>query len=156
MTHTHHHGNHRREEAAERREEEAERRAELRKRFQERLAQGGYDGLIDGPVQTVIEEAAAIQGIDQELGAVRFALAKVLNDVEDANQLASSVARLAACTAQLLRVVRPTARESEGELIATLNQMMVDLEKEARAARAAGRPAPSIVAPKKPYLTRFK
>ena len=139
-----------------RREEEAERRAEQRQRFQERLAEGGYRALLDPPVQLVIEEAAAIQGIAQELGAVRFALAKVVSEVQDPNQLASSVARLAACAAQLLRVVRPTAKEADEELIATLNQIMVDLEKEARAARAAGRPAPSIMAPKKPYLTRFK
>ena len=149
MAHTHHHGNHRREEAE-------ERRTEQRERFQENLARGKYSELLDRSIQSVIEEAAAIQGIEQELGAVRFALAKVVSEVEDPNQLATSVARLAACTAQLLRVVRPTAKEADEELIATLNQIMVDLEKEARAARAAGRPAPSIVAPKKPYLTRFK
>lgn len=149
MARTHHHGNHHRDDKAERREEQ-------RERFQECLERGRYSGLYDPSVQSIIKEAAAIQGIHQELGAVRVALAKVLNEVEDANQLASSVARLATCTAQLLRVVRPTTQEADDEMIATLNQIMVDLEKEARAARAAGRPAPSIMAPKKPYLTRFK
>lgn len=148
MAHTYHHGNHH--------DEEADRSRKQRERFQERLKRAEYGALYDPPVKTVIEEAAAIPGIDQELGAVRFALAKVLNDVEDAIQLAGTVARLAACTAQLLRVVRPTVRESDEQLISTLNQIMVDLEKEARAARAAGRPAPSVAVPKKPYLTRFK
>jgi len=149
MAHVQHDGN-------QRREEELERLAEQRAHFEERLARSGYNGLYDPTVKSVIEQAAAIQGIDQELGAVRFALGKVVNDVQDANQLASSVARLATCTAQLLRVVRPTVKEPGDELLATLNQIMVDLGKEARAARAAGRPAPSIVAPKKPYTTRFK
>lgn len=131
-------------------------RAEQREVFQERVARGVYKELYDPPVRMLIEEGAALQGVEEELGAIRFALARLMNEEEDPSKLATGVARLASATVQLLRVVRPAANQSDDPVLESVNQILIDLEKEARAAREAVRPAPDIAAPKKPYLTRFK
>ena len=115
-----------------------------RARFQERVIRGDYQSLYDAPMRLLIEQGSAIQGIEEELGAVRFALAKLMNEEEDPNKLATGVARLASATVQLLKIVKPAASEASDPAVETINRILIELEKEARAARDAGLPTPTI------------
>jgi hypothetical protein len=122
---------------------------EQRKLFRERVARGDYDQLYD-PSLRMLMKNGAIKGIEEELGAIRYALAKLLSEEQDASKLATGVARLASAAERLIRVVKPNAEESGDAVITAINQILIDLEKEARAARLAGRPTPRIDAPRKP------
>lgn len=112
--------------------------------FQQRVRHGEYQSLYDASIRVLIEQGAAIEGIEQELGAVRFALAKLMAEEEDAGKLAIGVARLASATVQLLKVIKPAATDSDEPAIASLNRILIDLERDARAARESGRPTPTI------------
>jgi hypothetical protein len=128
---------------------------EQRKLFRERVARGDYNQLYDPAMRLLMKDGAAIKGIDEELGAVRYALAKLVNEEEDAGKLAAGVARLASAAERLLRVVKPNADESSDNVITAINQILIDLERDARAARQAGRPAPSIATLRKPDPKRY-
>lgn len=111
--------------------------AEQRERFRERVAQGRYDALLDTPVRNVLREGAAIRGVDEELGAIRFALAKLLAEELDANKLAAGVARLTSAAVQAMKMGQAIGDETDESLADLLNQILIDLEKESQVARAA-------------------
>jgi hypothetical protein len=108
-----------------------------RERFRERVEQGRYDGLLDSSVRKVLREGAAIRGVDEELGAIRFALAKLLAEEPDASKLASGVARLTSAAVQAMKLGQSIGDETDRSLADLLNQILIDLEKESQVARAA-------------------
>ena len=110
---------------------------ELRECFHERVAQGRYDELLDRPMRDVLREGAAIRGVDEELGAIRFALAKLLAEELDASKLASGVARLTSAAVQAMKMGQSISDETDESLADLLNQILIDLEKESQVARAA-------------------
>lgn len=136
------------------RQDELELRAKQRELFRERLQRGDYDGLYERSLRSIMEKGAAVHGIGEELGAVRYALARLVNEEEDPNRLAAGVARLATATVQLLRVVRPTIDQADDAIIESINQVLIRLERDARRARAEGRPTPRIAPQEKSYLQR--
>ena len=110
---------------------------EQRERFRERVELGRYDDLLDLPVRKVLREGAAIRGIDEELGAIRFALAKLLAEELDASKLAAGVARLTSAAVQAMKLGQAMGDATDESLADLLNQILIDLEKESHVARAA-------------------
>ena len=111
--------------------------AEHRERFRERVKQGRYDELLDEPVRMVLRDGAAIRGVDEELGAIRFALAKLLAEELDASKLAAGVARLTTAAVQAMKMGQTIGDEVDASLADLLNEILIDLEKESQVARAA-------------------
>ncbi len=85
----------------------------------------------------VLREGAAIRGLDEELGAIRFALAKLLAEELDASKLAAGVARLTSAAVQAMKMEQAIGDETDESLADLLNQILIDLEKESQVARAA-------------------
>ncbi len=110
---------------------------ELRACFQDRVASGRYDALVHTPLRMVLREGAAIYGVAEELGAIRFALAKLLVEEQDASKLAAGVARLTSAAVQAMKLGQSISDETDESLADLLNQILIDLEKESQVARAA-------------------
>lgn len=110
---------------------------EFRERFRARVGQGRYDELLDEPLQSILRAGAAVRGLEEELGAIRFALAKLLAEEQDAGKLAAGVARLTSAAVQATRLGQSIAQDDDASLADQLNQIFIDLEKESRVARAA-------------------
>lgn len=112
-------------------------RLELREQFRERVRQGDYDALLDAPLRNLLRDGAAIRGVEEELGAIRFALAKLLAEELDASKLAAGVARLTSAAVQAMKMDQAIGDETDESLADLLNEILIDLEKESRVARAA-------------------
>ena len=110
---------------------------ELRAQFRERIRQGNYDALLDPSVRMLLREGAAIRGMDEELGAIRFALAKLLAEELDASKLAAGVARLTSAAVQAMKMGQALGDETDESLADLLNEILIDLEKESQVVRAA-------------------
>lgn len=100
----------------------------LRERFRTRIAAGRYDDLFDVPVRNVLREGAAIRGLDEELGAIRFALAKLLAEELDASKLAMGVARLTSAAVQTMKLDQSMGDSADRSLADVLNEILIDLE----------------------------
>ena len=111
--------------------------AEQRELFRKRVELGRYEDLLDLPVRKVLREGAAIRGVDEELGAIRFALAKLLAEEQDASKLAAGVARLTSSAVQAMKLGQAMGDATDESLADLLNQILIDLEKESYVARAA-------------------
>ena len=94
-------------------------------RFREKVLAGAYRALSEGGVASVVAEAGAEPGLRGEIGVVRVALARLLEEEPDAGRFAQGVARLVAVAVQAARVQRGLAEPSaEGPLEAALRQAM--------------------------------
>lgn len=109
-------------------EKPADPRVELRDRFRERVESGRYADLLDERVRRVLREGAAIPGLDEELGAVRFALAKLLAEELDASKLAAGVARLTSAAVQAMKLDRARGDAAETSLAELIEEILVDLD----------------------------
>ncbi len=88
-------------------------------------------------MRDVLREGAALRGVNEELGAIRFALAKLLAEEQDASKLAAGVARLTSAAVQAMKMGQSISDETDESLADLLNQILIDLEKESQVARAA-------------------
>jgi hypothetical protein len=77
--------------------------------FQERVRAGEYEGLRAAGVAETLERAAAGPGLRDEIGVVRVALARLLEEEADAGKFAMAVARLVSVAVQAARVERGQA-----------------------------------------------
>ncbi len=108
--------------------EGADPQAESRERFRERVAAGRYGELLDEPVRRVLREGAAVRGVDEELGAIRFALAKLLAEELDAGKLAAGVARLTSAAVQAMKLGQTLGDAADASLVELLHEILSDLE----------------------------
>ncbi len=97
-----------------------ERRRRAAVRFRRRLKQGDYQGLFEGRLKEVIAQAAAERSLTDEIGALRFVLARLLAEEDDLTKLATSVARVATVAIQAAR----TQRAISGELADGLTEAL--------------------------------
>lgn len=109
----------------------------LREQFRARVAAGRYDELLDESMRALLREGTEIRGMAVELGAIRFALAKLLAEEQDAGKLASGVARLTSASVHAMKMEQTISDEVDESLADALNQILIDLEKESHVARAA-------------------
>jgi hypothetical protein len=83
-------------------------------RFREKVLAGAYRALAEEGVASVVAEAGAEPGLRGEIGVVRVALARLLEEEPDAGRFAQGVARLVAVAVQAARVQRGLAEPSGG------------------------------------------
>ncbi|MEA2527756.1 MAG: hypothetical protein QOF73_4983, partial [Thermomicrobiales bacterium] len=76
-------------------EREERRRVELAEGFRRRLERGDYRALLDERLREVMAQAAEQRGLAEEVGALRFAMARLLAAEEDPGALALGISRLA-------------------------------------------------------------
>lgn len=104
-------------------------RTALRERFQERIDSGRYDELLPETMQRVLRDGAAIRGLDGELGAIRFALAKLLAEETDAGKLARGVARLTSAAVQTMKFGQTLGDTVDASLAEVLQEILTDLDR---------------------------
>lgn len=88
-------------------------RKEAARRFRERRASGEYGALFDDALRAILEDAGDELTTTDELGAVRYALAKLLAEEDDPRQLSMGVARLVGAAANLARTRVATGEHEE-------------------------------------------
>ena len=82
------------------------------RKFRSRVESGDFAILFSGQMQETLERAAADAQLGLELGALRVALVRAMQEIEDPGELATMVARLANASARTARanaVVRKDA-----------------------------------------------
>ena len=96
-------------------------------RFREQVLTGAYRALAEEGVASVVAVAGAEPGLRGEIGVVRVALARLLEEEPDAGRFAQGVARLVAVAVQAARVQRGLAEPAgEGPLEAALRRMLAE------------------------------
>jgi hypothetical protein len=83
-------------------------RSEAFHRFRRRVQRGDFNRLLDGPVQALIEQAAARDDFTLELGVLRFALVRAVAEETDPSRMGVTIARLSNAIARIT-----TAREGQ-------------------------------------------
>ena len=111
-------------EAEERKDPEGTPAAE---RFRRRLARGDYRALLDERVREVMAQGAAERGVAEEMGAIRFALLRLLAEEADPARLSLGVGRLATASARLARIGREMEQD-EGLLTEAIGQILRELD----------------------------
>jgi hypothetical protein len=97
--------------------------------FRARLAAGDYDALLGPGLREILRGAAADPGLDAEIGALRLALARLLEEERDASRLASGVARVAGVAVQAARLRQGSGVEAEG-MQAALRRVVAEIDAE--------------------------
>lgn len=114
---------------AERMEREGlERRAEAAAAFRERLESGDYRGLFGDRLSGLMSQAAADGGVADELGALRFVMARLLSEEDDPVTLAKAVARVAAVSIQAARAQRAINGQLAEALTDAMTTILMELE----------------------------
>jgi hypothetical protein len=98
--------------------------------FRRRLEDGDYRGLYDRRLSGVIAQAAAERSLDDEIGALRFVLARLLAEEQeqDAAKLAASVARVVGVAVQAARAQRAIGGELADGLTEALTQILAEFD----------------------------
>lgn len=107
--------------------EEAERRRRAAA-FRARVEAGDYRGLFGGKLGGLMAQAAEEQGVGDELGALRFVLARLLAEEEDPVVLAKSVARIASVSIQAARAQRAITGQLAEGLTEAITQILTELD----------------------------
>lgn len=110
-------------------EARAERRAALEE-LRRRLAEGDYRTLYERRLGEVIAQAAALGGLADEIGALRFVLARLLAEEDDVSKLATGVARVTAVAVNAARTQRAISGDAAEGLTAALTQILIELDGE--------------------------
>jgi hypothetical protein len=98
-----------------------------RERFRHAAKRGDYRGLLDASVWQLFAEAAAQRGFQVEIGALRFALARLVAEETDPRHLATHLARV---TTTILRAAEAHDRaQTDGDdpITAALTRALTDL-----------------------------
>lgn len=82
-------------------------RTAARQRLRQAIAGGDYDGLLDPALWRLFDTAAEATGFGREIGALRFAMARLLAEEEDPRQLATQLARV---TTTIVRATQAQGR----------------------------------------------
>ena len=127
--------------AAPRHRASAPHRADTRHRptpFPQRLASGDYAAFLGRGLRRMLRGAAADPGLEIEIGAVRLALLRLLDEEADPTRLATGVARLTAVAAQAGRLRALSAADGGlAEVRAILQRELDELDRERSLARGA-------------------
>lgn len=111
-------------------DEASEAAAQLRARneFRRRLESGEYRSLFGDQVNSVMRQAADVAGVEEEIGALRYTLAKLIAEEEDPHRLAKSVARIASVTVQAARARRLLAGQMADSLTDAVSRILEELD----------------------------
>lgn len=112
-------------------------RTALRSAFQRRVERGRYHELLSPQIRALMQTGATIRGVDEELGAVRYALQKLIAEEPDAAKLATGVARLTSASVQAMKLGQMLGDAADASLADLLNEILIEMEEESRAKREA-------------------
>ncbi len=105
-----------------------ERRRAAAETFRRRVARGEYRGLFDERLGRVMAQAAATRALDDELGALRFVLARLLAEEEDTGKLALGVARVSRAAARVELARRRIDAGRDDELAEALARVLAEMD----------------------------
>ena len=97
--------------------------------FRARLAAGDFDAVLGPGLRGTLRGAAADPGLDAEIGALRLALVRLLDEERDPSRLATGVARVAGVAVQAAKLRHGGEVEME-QLRAELWRALAELETE--------------------------
>jgi transposase len=109
-------------------EDDEDPREALQATFQRRVACGRYDELLNPEVRALIQTGAGIRGLDEELGAIRYALQKLIAEEPDAGRLAAGIARLTSASVQVMKLGQALGDATDASLSDLLNEILADLD----------------------------
>lgn len=98
-------------------------------RFRKAVRAGRYDALIGHGPRRTLRAAAADTGLEAEVGAIRLALLRLVNEEPDPNRVAAGVARLTAVAVQAARL-RHVPDNGMDEIAAILSKTLDEMEQE--------------------------
>jgi hypothetical protein len=97
--------------------------------FRARLAAGNYDAVLGPGLRGTLRGAAADAGLEAEIGALRLALARLLQEEGDPTRLAAGVARVAGVSVQAARL-RLSGEGSPDDIRGALVKVLAEFEAE--------------------------
>jgi hypothetical protein len=103
--------------------EDRERRQEAAAEFRARLEAGDYRGLFGPSLNKLMLQAAAENGVDDEIAILRIVMARLMAEEEDPVTLAKAISRVAAVSIQAAR----TRRAITGKLAEGLTDAMTSI-----------------------------
>lgn len=109
-------------------EDAGEERRRAAAAFARRLAQGDYRALFDPRLSEVLAQAAAERSLADEIGALRFVLARLLAEEQDLTKLATHVASVTRASIQAARAQRAISGELADSLTAAVTQILAELD----------------------------
>lgn len=98
--------------------------------FRRRLANGEYRDLFDSPLARILNQAAEQRNLDDEIGAIRFALARILAEETDPRHLALAVARLSRASVATSRERRESTPPQVHPLTDAMAKVLKEIEEE--------------------------
>lgn len=103
--------------------------------FAERLSAGNYASLLTPGLRDALRQASADAGLEAEIGALRVALLRLLQEERDPSRMAAGVARVAGVALQALRA-QQAGHAGGPELQLMVVQTLLTIEAEEAAGRA--------------------
>ncbi len=104
-----------------------ERRDRAAEAFQQRLERGTYRDLFDQRIAGVIARAGSEGSLNDEIGALRLVLARVLAEEEDPARLATSIPRIVDAVVRAVRAQWTLSGTMAEDLTEALTQVLIDL-----------------------------
>lgn len=105
--------------------------------FRRRIALGQYRELFDVSVIQILAQAAASHDLDDEIGALRFTLARLIAEEQDPMHLALGVARVVRASVATSRERRELAQAKPDGLTEAMTRVLAELEAEEAEATAS-------------------
>jgi len=106
--------------------------------FRARVAAGDYDAVLGPGLRGTLHGAAADAGLKTEIGALRLALVRLLEEERDPSRLAAGVARVVGVAVQAARLRHGNEADAE-EIRSVLLRGLAAIEAEAEAEAEQGR-----------------
>lgn len=98
--------------------------------FRRRLAEGDYRSLFDEQIARAMAQAATGEGVFDELGALRFVMARLLFEEDDLTRLATNVARVAGVAVQTARAQKLLNGEAAVRFTDAVTRILIELDGE--------------------------
>ena len=96
--------------------------------FRRRLAEGDYRSLFDEQIGRAMVQAASGEGVFDELGALRFVMARLLFEEDDLSRLATNVARVAGVAVQTARAQKLLNGEAATRFTDAVTRILIELD----------------------------
>ena len=96
--------------------------------FRARIEEGDYRQLLGAALSSVIQQAAAPPGLDDEIGMLRVVLARLLVEEDDPAKLAAGAARIAHVAVQAARARHVLQGDQAENLTDAITQILTELD----------------------------
>jgi hypothetical protein len=96
--------------------------------FRARIEEGDYRRLLGAALHTVIQQAAAAPGLDDEIGMLRVVLARLLVEEDDPAKLASGASRIAHVAVQAARARHALRGDQAENLTDAIAAILTELD----------------------------